>query len=56
MGTSLRGAATLNGKTVPFTLKVEPIHDGQVTSGVTLYGPIDGQPFIAHISYVTPNE
>jgi len=56
MGTTLRGAATLNGKTVPFTLKVEPVHDGQVTSGVTLYGPIDGQRFIAHISYVTPNE
>jgi mono/diheme cytochrome c family protein len=55
-GTILRGAATLNGKTMPFTLKVAPVHDGQVTSGVTLYGPIDGQTFTAHISYITPNE
>jgi len=55
-GTTLRGAATLNGSTTPFTLRVEPINNGQVTSGVTLYGPIDGQHFIAHISYVTPNE
>jgi mono/diheme cytochrome c family protein len=56
MGTTLRGVATENGKTVPFTLKVQPVRDGQVSTGVTLYGPVGGQNFIAHISYITPNE
>jgi mono/diheme cytochrome c family protein len=56
MGTGLHATATLNGQSMPVNLKVSPDHNGQVTDGIILYGPIGGNEFTAHISYITPNE
>jgi mono/diheme cytochrome c family protein len=56
MGAQIQATATLDGQTIPVTLNVAQHHNGQLPDGVTIYGPIDGKPFTASISYVTPNE
>jgi mono/diheme cytochrome c family protein len=56
MGTALQATATVNGNNTPVTLHVRSNISGEITNGVTIYGPIAGQPFAAKISYVTPNE
>jgi hypothetical protein len=49
---------TINGQPEEILLHVVSTHNGQLTDGAELYGPMDGQSprFIAHISYVTPND
>jgi mono/diheme cytochrome c family protein len=56
MGANIQATATIDGQTMPVTLAVGPRRNGQVIDGLTIYGPIDGKPFTANVSYVTPNE
>jgi mono/diheme cytochrome c family protein len=57
-GTELQASATINGQPEEILLHVVSTHNGQLTDGAELYGPMDGQSprFVAHISYVTPND
>jgi mono/diheme cytochrome c family protein len=55
-GTKIQAMATTNGQTMPVTLNVHPDQSGNLVDGLTIFGPINGKPFTATISYATPNE